>query len=189
MSSRLTTKIERLTDLLQAAFATTGVVVDVHQAYVAPQVNGAEPNTFNEGRSALISLPSALYGSNLTTTVATQFIPAILGAQFDWVQRVNDTVFRVSVTQDQCSSDLDIIFVLDGSGSIEMTQFGGATGNFQNRILKFVEDVVANFNVGVNGTHVGVVTFASSTTVNMHLNDHFNKVRGSCGDWLGGHRF
>ena len=58
-----------------------------------------------------------------------------------------------------CSSPLDLAFLLDGSGSIEAD---GQNGYFNTKVVKFVADVVAGFDVGqsLEQTRVGVATFA-----------------------------
>jgi hypothetical protein len=63
-------------------------------------------------------------------------------ARFDWVHFEYDTEIYVSVTPDSCQSALDLMFLLDASGSIEMPAYGGASGNFQNKVLGFVNEIV-----------------------------------------------
>lgn len=57
----------------------------------------------------------------------------------------------------QCQ--IDVMLVIDGSGSISATDFG--------KIVKFSTDLVGAFNVGPQGTHVGVVQFGSQGTARL----------------------
>jgi hypothetical protein len=54
------------------------------------------------------------------------------------------------------SSAADMIFVLDGSGSITSTNFLS--------IKKFVKDVVSSFDIGLDKTRIGVIKFSTSVT-------------------------
>lgn len=55
-----------------------------------------------------------------------------------------------------CKAKVDIGFLVDASGSIEM--YG--RGNYQ-RIKNFVKEVAGSFVISRRGTHIGVVVFAS----------------------------
>jgi len=68
-------------------------------------------------------------------------------------------------------SAVDLMFLLDGSGSIENPALGGAPGNFKNKIVAFVKQVVSESNVadGARGVRVAVATFSSDVTVNFNL--------------------
>ena len=58
----------------------------------------------------------------------------------------------------ECGSELvlDVIYVMDSSGSVGSTDF--------NTVRNFVADLTQNFNVGPTGTHVGVIRYASTAT-------------------------
>ena len=58
----------------------------------------------------------------------------------------------------ECASELvlDVIYVMDSSGSI-------GTINF-NTMRNFVADLTQNFNVGPTGTHVGVIRYSTTAT-------------------------
>lgn len=59
-----------------------------------------------------------------------------------------------------CDKDFDLVFVIDGSGSIEQA----GRGNF-NRIKQFIKQLVRGFRVGYDKTHVGAVIYSSSIYV------------------------
>ena len=59
---------------------------------------------------------------------------------------------------------IDLVFVLDASGSV------GAP-NFQ-RIREFLENIVLNLDIGPDDSQVGVIVFDSSAAVEISLNTH-----------------
>lgn len=59
---------------------------------------------------------------------------------------------------------IDLIFVLDSSGSV------GAS-NFQN-VRDFVANLVGQLEIGPDSTRVGLINFGSSATVEFSLNTH-----------------
>ena len=73
-----------------------------------------------------------------------------------------------------CDKDFDLVFVIDGSGSIEQA----GMGNF-NLIKSFVKSVIAEFRIGFNNTHVGVLIFSSSQYVKVifGLETYYNRER------------
>ena len=56
-----------------------------------------------------------------------------------------------------CDSGLDIVFVLDASGSIGSSNFV--------RMKDFVKSVVSNFEIGADKTRVGVIRYATSASI------------------------
>ena len=71
-----------------------------------------------------------------------------------------------------CDKNFDLVFVIDGSGSIEQA----GKGNFQ-LIKNFVKDVIEGFNIGFYETHVGAIIFSESEYVKtvFGLEDHYTK--------------
>jgi hypothetical protein len=66
------------------------------------------------------------------------------------------------------------MFLLDSSGSIEMPSYGGAVGNFHDKVLGFVKEMIPYFEIGHldNETQVGVVTFSNNAVVRIRLNQY-----------------
>jgi hypothetical protein len=64
------------------------------------------------------------------------------------------------------------MFLLDASGSIDLYAYGGAPGNFNNKVLGFVQEIVPYFSIGHgdNETQVGVVTFSDQVNIRIALN-------------------
>ena len=59
---------------------------------------------------------------------------------------------------------IDLIFVLDSSGSV-------GSSNFQN-VRNFVSNLVSQLEIGPDNTQVGLINFDSSYRVEFHLNTH-----------------
>lgn len=62
---------------------------------------------------------------------------------------------------------LDLIFVLDSSGSV-------GSSNFQ-RVINFAVNLVRQLQIGPSNTQVGLIRFASSASALFHLNTYQNK--------------
>ena len=70
---------------------------------------------------------------------------------------------RISV----CQTSVDLVFLLDGSGSVGKSNF--------EKVRVFVKKVVDFFNIGETGTHVAVVTYESSTHLEFKLDKFVTK--------------
>ena len=55
---------------------------------------------------------------------------------------------------------MDVVFIMDGSGSIELS----GKGNFK-KVLDFVKDLTRRFDVSKEGTHVAIVLYSSDNKV------------------------
>lgn len=78
-------------------------------------------------------------------------------AGMDWVQvDPSGQEVHASVVADSCVSKLDLIFLLDGSASIESPYSGGNSGSF-DQALEFVSEVVGFFDIGPTATQVRLV--------------------------------
>ena len=93
-----------------------------------------------------------------------------------------DNVRCNSIRLDCVAQALDLVFVVDGSGSIcdndPNFQYGtDITCDNWNFILKFMEDFVNDMDVGLSATRVGLVTFASTATLGWNLKtyEYFQK--------------
>ena len=62
---------------------------------------------------------------------------------------------------------MDLGFVLDNSGSVGETNF--------RKVKGFVKSVIDFFIIGVNNTHVSVVTFDTDTYIEFNLVKYFTK--------------
>ncbi|KAK3697941.1 hypothetical protein QZH41_013023, partial [Actinostola sp. cb2023] len=68
-----------------------------------------------------------------------------------------------------CKTVVDLVFLLDGSASIE--RYG--EGNFQ-RCLNFIKTIVRSFEVAEDRTHVGLAIFSGEANVAFTLIEHFD---------------
>lgn len=86
-------------------------------------------------------------------------------AGFNYVEFEDAQTIHVSVIPDRtlqlpspltqpldCKNKVDLVFLLDGSGSIEPEDF--------EKAKEFVKDVVDYFDIGIDNTRVGLATFS-----------------------------
>ena len=66
-----------------------------------------------------------------------------------------------------CSQNVDLVFVLDASGSIKPDGF--------EQVKQFTKDIVDSFEIGHDKTHVGVVTFSEFAELQIKLSDTFDR--------------
>lgn len=64
----------------------------------------------------------------------------------------------------ECKAKVDLGFIIDGSGSIEM--YG--QGNFK-KVLNFIKDLTRSFDVSKEGTHVGLMIYSDDPKVCLHV--------------------
>ena len=78
---------------------------------------------------------------------------------------------------DCSSNDIDLVFVVDSSGSICKGD-GQTPQNCPNWdfILAFMNSVVEELTIGENNTRVGVVQFGNGGVSKFYLNSHYNKA-------------
>ena len=71
------------------------------------------------------------------------------------------------VSLSACQTSVDMVFLLDESGSVGASNFG--------KVKQFVQKVIDFFNVGKTGTHIAVETYSTQTTRHFYLNSYFTK--------------
>ena len=83
---------------------------------------------------------------------------------------INFLMFTNTAQPEPLGCSLDLVFVLDSSGSIR--DANPADGAFDNYalMLEFVIDIVNALNVGPGGTHVGLVFFSNDAINEFFLN-------------------
>ena len=72
---------------------------------------------------------------------------------------------------DPCNPVMDLVFVIDSSGSIEFA----AEGNW-NRLLAFVNKIVDKLTISSSATQVGVVRYSDDVVNSFFLNTHNSKT-------------
>lgn len=74
---------------------------------------------------------------------------------------VQITKLIASSTSTDCSSGIDVIFVLDSSSSV-------GSANFEN-MKDFVNNIVSNFEIGADKTRVGIIKFQRNASIILPL--------------------
>ena len=69
----------------------------------------------------------------------------------------NFVIFSLAV---ECKAKVNLLFVIDGSGSIE----NSGKGNF-DKVKNFVKDLTQSFGVSKEGTHVGIIVYSDKPEV------------------------
>ena len=64
---------------------------------------------------------------------------------------------------------MDLMFLIDGSVSVNDPGMGGGPNTFEETVLPFVSNVARSFQLGSNNSRVGVVTFATRAAVKIQL--------------------
>ena len=173
MTARLSDKLDALAAVLATDTRFDGLSIYVHEAYQTPPADDADASLHNAGRAALLSLVQTS-----TQTLLGQLgrLAAFVGT--DWVHFQSSNRLYISVLPDQCNSPIDLVLLLDGSGSINMPRHGGDVDNFELRMKEFARRLVPEFNWGTGNEHsrFSMVTFASNVQVDFHLNEHHDNT-------------
>lgn len=151
---------DRLADLAERVKSVWNgeIRLRVIQGWRSSSVNNVSMTSlYYQGRAVSLQL------SDNDVTKTPTLVHLTKKAQFDWVKFVDvDTVYG-SVIGEGCQLDVDLVFVIDSSGSIGHVHF--------QQSLQFVREVIDFFNVGENGTRVGVVVFTGISTVAIRLGE------------------
>ncbi|XP_066265125.1 uncharacterized protein [Branchiostoma lanceolatum] len=67
-----------------------------------------------------------------------------------------------------CQAPVDLVFVIDGSGSVGAAEF--------EKVKAFMKNVVSGFNIGAVKTKVGVIQYSSSVKEEFSLNAHWTNT-------------
>lgn len=165
-------RLEVLVNLSLAEFGPTDGHILVTHAFEHANETVTEPNLHFEGRAIDFTLLN--HPSNATMLAQLSQLAANAGMDYVTLAPAGDYI-HASVVPPSCSDKLDLVFVIDGSGSIVQEEFGGAPGNFENKILPFVSAVVDYFDIGPTETQVGVTVFSHAVFHEIHLNTFSTK--------------
>lgn len=83
-----------------------------------------------------------------------------------WLIRYSNIAVKNIFTE--CLTRLDIVFILDKSGSINEQEF--------EDMKDFVKDVIDLFNVESDGVRIGVLTYSNTPSPIFYLDDSFSKA-------------
>ncbi|XP_029656493.1 uncharacterized protein LOC115230439 [Octopus sinensis] len=90
-----------------------------------------------------------------------------------WVQHINpdgarevfvDSAKKLEQRNDCASAQIDLVFLIDSSGSVQEPNF--------NKTKNFLENIVRNLDIGPNKTRVAVIRFSSFSLVSFSLSAH-----------------
>eukprot|EP00729_Bicosta_minor_P015090 gene15090-24448_t len=87
--------------------------------------------------------------------------------RFDWVGVDTPSELHLSVSTDDCKTPVDLMFLLDESGSIDVPDYGGTPGNYKNKVVAFVKSVMPLFDFGDTSEHsrIGLASFSSNSRI------------------------
>uniref|UniRef100_UPI003AAAA8F2 collagen alpha-6(VI) chain-like n=1 Tax=Centroberyx gerrardi TaxID=166262 RepID=UPI003AAAA8F2 len=87
---------------------------------------------------------------------------------FDALKTIKDDIITDICSQDVCKGvAIDLVFLIDGSGSINMQDF--------QKMKDFMKSVVNRSVVGQNKVHIGVMQYSSSQRLEFPLNRYYDK--------------
>jgi hypothetical protein len=168
MSARLAAKLESLALLVSktVAFSRYDATLLVTTAYVHPPAGGVDADTVtyhHEGRAVTFELVciTGNVGKCGEAALNGQLARLAHNAGFDWVTLVDKKTVYGSVAQDGCSTPIDLIFLLDSSGSIEDPKNYGSAGDFKDKEVEFVRSMLPHFDVGQGANQTRVVSAAT----------------------------
>jgi len=139
----------------------------IEQGFTNPPANFRQlpriaPTLLNEGRAVVLRYANTDRFA-MTDTLLRQLAADCVTAGFDFVEwrqveemvALNTTrtrgVIYASSARDSCVTQADVVFLLDGSGSV-------STSNFA--LMKaFVNDVVDGFDIGLTQTRIAAAVF------------------------------
>ncbi|XP_028398110.1 fat-like cadherin-related tumor suppressor homolog [Dendronephthya gigantea] len=163
MSSRAKSKLDVLASLVKQEWPPPeSVRVRVTKAWTDQFVASDPTSLHYEGRSVQVEM------SDRSSSKVGRLAGLAIDAGFDWVERTSVNYIRASVIPDVCQTSVDLVFVLDGSGSVGENNF--------KKVKEFVKRVIDFFNIGVDGTHVAVVTYETDTNIEFNLVKYYTKT-------------
>lgn len=164
-TARLVEEVEELYNYIVSDPKYAVLEVTVTEMYTQPatDVTSDTVTYFNAGRAVALSvaLQSGEQFDATELSLVSDLIRLMSANGFGYVNRTGTTSIYGSVGVLECTSPLDIVFLLDASGSIE-TRPDGFPGYFNSRVVGFVRAVAAAFDVGQtdNQTRIAVASFA-----------------------------
>jgi hypothetical protein len=93
-----------------------------------------------------------------------EFLAAIYGKKFSALFDISYKEFSTYSCNAECRNKMDIVFVLDGSGSIHEDNF--------KTYLEFASEMSGRYNIGSNQVQVGLMVYSNGIRDQFRLNDH-----------------
>ncbi len=168
MTTSLSSKLNLLALNLRTSVLSAFRLFVLSAYEVAPAGVSAPKYSF-EGRSLNITLtptPTPSQVANLALLASA--------AGFDFVSYPSASYVYVSVVPDRCQSKLDLVILLDASGSIDDPAYGGLAGTFFGRVIPFARSLAEFFEIGQNATRISIATFQTGATLYSTFDSCFN---------------
>ena len=157
MTARASEKLGRLCELVAARIPGSRVLV--LEAWLGPPASTPlpAPSARNAGRALRLAVQT---GSSQEPGLLGQLGELAAEAGFDWVAWSGPSFVYAAVRPDVCQTDVDLAFLIDGSGSMVHP-----TDHFSGQ-RRFVEEVIQYFAVQHDKTRIAALTYADNAVVN-----------------------
>ena len=137
----------------------------IPQAWEAPASENilslTPPTLHNEGRAVRITIQKT---SNLGLLAALA-----QSLVFDYVHYADRNYIYLSVIPDECRTKVDLLFLLDGSGSMEQSGY--------DLERQFFKEVLKYFDIATDESRVASISYASSTRPDFTFDEHTSKAQ------------
>ncbi|XP_035659096.1 uncharacterized protein LOC118404179 [Branchiostoma floridae] len=150
-------------------FATLKTRIETQMLIAFSNVTGVSAVQVTEFRSSglniLVSVSltvTVTSSSTVITTVSTAVSSGSLGSI-----TVDSTSFVSGEAATLCRNPLDIIFLLDGSGSVGASNF--------EKVKQFTKKAISGFDISPSGTQVGVIQYSTRTRQEFSMNSFVTK--------------
>lgn len=146
MTGRAQDRLQNLAAAVSAQFPGYRLVVTA--AWTAAATPSTPPTPLNTGQGLRLQLIQ-LSTNAVATSLLGRLGSAAVAAGFDWVSYEDGNFVYASVRPDSCQTSIDLVFLIDGSGSMD---------NYFQTELGFVSSVIDYFPIGPNQTRVAAIT-------------------------------
>jgi hypothetical protein len=151
MTSRMQTRLDRLREIYDGGFT----VLKTWTQFPDSEVEDALSLHY-EGRTVRVDV----HDQNRVS----DFLTNAVQAAFDWVSYTNNDYVRLSVIPDSCENNVDMVFILDQSGSV---------GPYNHALaILFILNVIQYFSISLDTTRVGFVAYSRYSHIEFDLDDY-----------------
>ncbi|XP_066271751.1 cartilage matrix protein-like [Branchiostoma lanceolatum] len=151
------------------AFATLKTRIETQMLTVFSNVTGVTTVQVTEFRSSGLNIfvsVSLTVTVTSSTTVITTVSTAVSSGSLGSIT-VDSTSFVSGEAATLCRNPLDIIFLLDGSGSVGATNF--------EKVKQFTKKAISGFDIGASATQVGVIQYSTRVRQEFSMNSFLTK--------------
>ncbi|KAI8478025.1 Cartilage matrix protein, partial [Branchiostoma belcheri] len=151
------------------AFATLKTRIETQMFTVFSNVSGVSAvqvtDFSSSGLNIMVSITltvTVTSSTTVTTTISTAVSSGSLGSI-----TVDSTSFVSGEAATLCRNPLDIIFLLDGSGSVGASNF--------EKVKQFTKKTISGFDIGPSSTQVGVIQYSTRIRQEFSMNSFLTK--------------